>query len=435
MTTASPIYWLLSHPSWIGERREGQEEIINNLGRGGWDFDPNETHAGVPVMRAFLQAQTRYVVNPDEKATFQVIQALLDRGADADALLAGEDPTLRYGSKIRWDIIPSVRSLILSAQSGQLEPVEELAILMMSALRETQDPAEMESKVIPLLDNAKGWKTPIQGIAPGAWIALNAMGQGRNLPGWADGCKQVGGHLAALVRGCRKLVQLSGLEQEANGPTDRLLAASGLIALASTCSSTMDDSRAQANAYKLAHKLVEALPLDISVENIVRSSLCQEIKARAGASLIRTLPVLFNGKPGAWGPIAQAWPLLQSDRIDTTVAFRDLVSVMGSPESSFFNQIEPTSHNQNLLVSLVMSGFGYASDYTLKAKHGVALTRFLEWQEMHASKLPCLDIDNIMAIGGNKLAKEPELSALLEAFSLKEKTATIERKRESRHRL
>jgi hypothetical protein len=430
-TSASPVYWLLSNPSWIGERDERDQKIVESL-QHGWDYDPNEAHDGVSLLVGFLLAQTSYSYSgsADEATTFQVVKALLGRGANAQEAMQEQAKRPGYNA-VRWDTIPSVRSLLLSWQHDRKEISDSLSVGLIAILRNHHDAGGAEEKIEQLLGESQGWNTLVQGIPVSSWIAINAMGYGMRLPGWTEGTQSTGGMLAARVRMCRTLVQRGQMAESNLKPHERLMAACGLVALAATCSSTMDDISAQSNAYKTARKLVADQDIESALGEIVKSGLNEDIKARIGANFVRAAEQLCETPDEAWRCIAKAWPLLQSENITSKDAFASRsANFIQSPPDSFFEEMAPTERNRDLLLHMVLGGALYTNTFSTQP-----VEQYLAWHKTHSHALPKLDVDQMLGLGGSALRGNATFMATLDAAAIDMDTHAIPQPRTSRARL
>ena len=408
-TLPSAVYHLMLNPSWL-ERPAQAQRVIEGLAE--WEMDANETHDGVCLLRGLLR-HARTTEN-SEPLLIQVVQALLERGAKADAVF--EQDTM-----IRWACLPGVKQALTRHMypSERVERDDPRGLGVISALRGNGGVEEVVSKAESVLGPA-GMSERIDGLLAGAWVALHARPAGDALPGWCVPLQAYGGGLGRMARIARRVVTQSGWANDGTAQ-ERLIAGLGLAAAVIDFSGNNDDRAAQQAALNTARKLVQGLDASSLLLGLGRSDLSRDQKSRLGAALLSGGPALFGDK--AWDMVRTGWGLLDDKRMDRGTASAKLVSALGPP-IAWLDDLPRSAINQEILLDFLAGSLDRFSPETPQTAQ--ARINYIEalgrWRAGH--DLPGLDIGffrNLAARNGKTL--NDGIAQALEAIVLQANTS------------
>lgn len=419
----SALYLLLKNSSWRSS--EDANSVAEGLRDGRWQYDPNESHDGVSMLRSVLSGWTGSNT-AGNRPLLEITQALLDRGADADEVLI----RLAQGAgHIHWEAIGDVHMLVRSRSKQHAPHADDaLAIELMGALH--------GQGLKAVLDQHQGWRTRLHGVNMATWIALHTQCYGDNLPSWnARGGWAPAGAQATAWRMAKNYVNAAQQEKSLSDQ-DRIEAALALAGMIERltpgpgASRTANEDAAVLVCRKTANGLLNdaqnhGLTLEAGLRALSENTdLSDAVRARLAAAAGGCIGSLATDatREQRWRIVAAALSLMRDARVALgPPAGGNLVMAQcGDPPPEFWDEVPGTPEYQGVLFDLLVGSYGNGGSNPSMRRNfmeGIAA-----WMERHPH-LPAPDHLALIERAGAQIRREPEVMALLELVGLERNTA------------
>jgi hypothetical protein len=366
----SPTYLLLSNPTW-GDS-EQYESVLEALSVGIWQFNPNETHGDISLLRGLILGWTDNHRNSEQKLV-PLVSNLLRLGAHAQTGLGREGEL----DRVRWSGYGATKTLLHSGGIPGMAEDAGLEVDLMSALGAGGSIANMTAGILQQINARQGWNTKVRGIGVVPWMALHAREAGEALPGWVSTKSQGSGAQAQKVRLLRKLISIGGAAAQLSAG-EKLMTVIGASAMASQFTGTVDEHMAQASMFNTLGKFMEGVPLLETISEIASDAgLDKSIRARMGGSIFNGLG-MFTGGDGAgrgaqgcmlenqrllaWDVLAAGMPLWADKGVNKTLVANRFIRDNGAPTADFWQKMPCNGETQELMIQLLLASFAQSKE-------------------------------------------------------------------------